>query len=123
MRAPHRACVWRDDGRRLQPVGEDDVWVHGANVQVVDDRLLRRTRTHAHARMHPLPCRDAHARTRAQADARTQAQPQTRTQSTTANTRASTTASTHASTTASTHPPPPPTDAPQYSCTRACERN
>jgi hypothetical protein len=30
------ACLFRDHGRRLKPVGQNDVWVHGSDIQMVD---------------------------------------------------------------------------------------
>lgn len=34
------AVLIRDNGRGLEAVGEDDVWVHGRNIQVVDQGSL-----------------------------------------------------------------------------------
>lgn len=33
-------CHLIDHRRRLQSVGEDDVWVHGSNIQMVNEGLL-----------------------------------------------------------------------------------
>jgi hypothetical protein len=35
------ASLLVNDGWRLQSVGEDDVWVHGTHIQVVDDGVLQ----------------------------------------------------------------------------------